>query len=167
MMDTTLRHAAVEVQKLAGFFLDRGIFLSTAESCTGGLVGHLLTNEPGSSSWYRGGVVAYSNELKVSLLGVSRKSLEEHGAVSSHCVLNMVRGVCRLTGSEAGIAVSGIAGPGGGTLHKPVGTVYIGWGLCNEFWWAKSDFSGNRQEIKNLSALKAITGLSSCFSGRR
>lgn len=154
MKDITAR-----VQELAVLLLRRNFFLSTAESCTGGLIGHLLTNEPGSSSWYLGGIVAYSDSMKIKILGVERDLLDKHGAVSSQCVLSMARGVSSLSGSQVSVAVSGIAGPGGRTMAKPVGTVYISWRVLDDIWWEKNIFSGTRQEIKTFTASKAIKGL--------
>ncbi len=150
---------STRVQELAGLLLQKKFFLSTAESCTGGLIGHLLTNQPGSSAWYMGGAVAYSNSLKIKILGVNQELLYQYGAVSSECVLGMARGVSDLTGSQVSVAVSGIAGPDGGTPDKPVGTVYIAWGGSGDFRWEKNIFSGDRHEVKFQSAERAIETL--------
>lgn len=99
--------------------------LSTAESCTGGALAAAITAVPGCSAYYKGGVVAYSNEVKMALLGVRRETLEEHGAVSRETVVEMARGAMKRLKTDAAIATSGIAGPGGGTPEKPVGTVWI------------------------------------------
>jgi nicotinamide-nucleotide amidase len=99
--------------------------LATAESCTGGLVSHRITNVPGSSAYLLGGVNSYSNELKINLLGVSAEIIATHGAVSSETAQAMARGVRKLTGAEVGIAITGIAGPDGGSPEKPVGLVYL------------------------------------------
>jgi PncC family amidohydrolase len=99
--------------------------VATAESCTAGLVGHLLTNIPGSSVFFVGGVVAYANAVKQQLLGVSDASLSAHGAVSRETALAMAQGVRRLLHSDVGVAITGIAGPDGGTAAKPVGTVFL------------------------------------------
>ncbi len=103
----------------------RGLTLATAESCTGGLLGHRLTNVAGSSDYYRGGVIAYSNAAKTALLGVDPGTLAREGAVSEVVARQMARGVCRLFQAEVGIGITGIAGPGGGSAEKPVGLVYI------------------------------------------
>jgi len=133
--------------------------LSTAESCTGGLLGHTLTNIPGSSNWYVGGVITYANEMKISLLNVEAEVIEKYGAVSEACVLQMVRGVCNLTKSQVGVAISGIAGPGGGTKDKPVGTVFMAWQIESKNWAKRFNFSGDRQEVKLQSVQQAIEGL--------
>jgi PncC family amidohydrolase len=133
--------------------------LSTAESCTGGLLGHTLTNIPGSSNWYVGGVITYANEMKISLLNVEAEVIEKYGAVSQACVLQMVRGVCNLANSQVGVAISGIAGPGGGTEDKPVGTVFMAWQVGNRHWAKRFNFSGDRQEVKLQSVQQAIEGL--------
>jgi PncC family amidohydrolase len=128
--------------------------VALAESCTGGLAGDLITRAAGSSEVFELGVVTYANEFKHRILEVPRDVLEQHGAVSKPCVLAMARGVRRLAGSTYGVAISGIAGPGGGTADKPVGTVHFG--LVHEggerhverrFPWVHE-----RQRIKQISA---------------
>jgi PncC family amidohydrolase len=104
---------------------ERKLKLATAESCTGGLVGHRLTNVPGSSGYFEGGIIAYSYEAKERLLGVHHDTLYEHGAVSAETALEMARGARKVLGADIGVAVTGIAGPGGGLPGKPVGLVYI------------------------------------------
>ena len=103
----------------------RGGFLAAAESCTGGSIASRITAIPGCSSWFRGGVVAYSNEIKSKILGVAPATLESHGAVSEETIREMVQGAQRAFNAEYAVATSGIAGPGGGTAEKPVGTVWI------------------------------------------
>ena len=110
---------------------DRGKTISTAESCTGGLIASLLTREAGSSAAFHAGFVTYANDIKASVLGVAESSLEEHGAVSEEVVLEMARGALARSGADYVIAVSGVAGPDGGSDEKPVGTVWIAWG-CEE-----------------------------------
>ncbi len=104
---------------------NRGKYLATAESCTGGYVAHQITAIPGSSAYFRGSVVAYANEVKMEQLGVSEGTLVQHGAVSEATVREMVRGVLQTLGADVAIAISGIAGPGGGTADKPVGTIWL------------------------------------------
>ncbi|MFO7817347.1 MAG: CinA family protein [Thermodesulfobacteriota bacterium] len=136
-----------------------GYHLSIAESCTGGLLGNFLTDMPGSSKWFAGGAIVYSNHLKTSLLNVDENTLWEKGAVSRECVLEMVEGVATLCATDVGIAVSGIAGPGGGSEDKPVGTVFIAWKLNSDKWAKRFLFSGNRKDIKHTSVLHALAVL--------
>lgn len=118
--DDTLESAIGEILKATGKTL------STAESCTGGMISSLITSVPGSSEYFLGSVTSYANSVKKNVLGVPSKIIEEYGAVSSECVSAMAEGVRRLTGSDYSVATSGIAGPGGGSDQKPVGTVWIG-----------------------------------------
>lgn len=134
----------------------RGWRLATAESCTGGLISDKITNVPGSSTYFIGGIFAYAYETKVRLLGVSWETLEEHGAVSEPVVLEMARGVRKALATDIGLSVSGIAGPGGGTDEKPVGTTWIGLSTPDGdrawcFVWG-----GDRVENKVYSADKAL-----------
>ena len=114
------------LRELAEGLTGKGWMLATAESCTGGLIGGMLTSVPGSSAWYLGGVVAYANEVKTALLGVPEEVLARYGAVSPQTARAMAQGVLERTGADVAVAVTGIAGPGGGTKRKPVGLVYIG-----------------------------------------
>jgi len=117
---------------LAGKVLDllreQGATLTAAESCTGGLIASMLTRIPGSSDCFHAGFVTYDNDIKRSVLGVEQSTLEQHGAVSEEVVIQMARGAMERSGADYGIAVSGIAGPGGGSEEKPVGTVWLAWG---------------------------------------
>lgn len=112
-------------EQIGSLLRSRQCTMGTAESCTGGYVAHLVTQVAGSSAYFVGGVVSYSNEVKRNLLGVSLDSLEAYGAVSRPVVEQMVLGVIRILGCDCAVATSGIAGPGGGTVDKPVGTVWI------------------------------------------
>jgi PncC family amidohydrolase len=141
---------------VGALLVEKKLSISVAESCTGGLIGHLLTNVPGSSSYFLGGVTAYTNQAKVDLLEVSSEILEEFGAVSEQTVLQMARGVRRLFNSMIGVAVSGIAGPDGGSREKPVGTVYIGMDAGDESWSERYLFKGSRQQIKLYTAETAL-----------
>ena len=111
--------------ELIGVLRAKGLTLSTAESCTGGAIAAAVTSIPGSSDVFKGAVVAYANEVKRSLLGVSDDTLQSYGAVSEQTVREMVQGVARATDSDCAVATSGVAGPGGGTPDKPVGTVWV------------------------------------------
>ena len=124
--------------------------LVTAESCTGGLIAHRITNVSGSSAYFLGGIVSYSNEAKAQLLGVQRNTIETHGAVSEETALEMARGARRVFGADMAVSVTGIAGPGGGTPEKPVGLVWIALSTdiaerAQQFIWNK-DREGNKVE---------------------
>ncbi|GAB4489811.1 MAG: hypothetical protein Fur0016_07290 [Anaerolineales bacterium] len=140
-----------------GYLLrQRGWKLATAESCTGGLIGHRITDIPGSSDYYLGGVVAYAYEAKVAVLGVSWDTLQKHGAVSRETVLEMARGVRTLLGADIAISVSGIAGPGGATPDKPVGTTWFGLSTAQGEWARVHRFPGNRTHNKADAAQTAL-----------
>ena len=134
----------------------RGLKLATAESCTGGLVGDRITNVPGSSDYYLGGVVAYAYEVKVALLGVSWDTLQTYGAVSREVVLEMARGSRKALRADIAVSVSGVAGPGGGSPDKPVGTVWVGLSTPQGDWARVHLFGGNRKQIKDASAEAAL-----------
>ncbi len=134
----------------------RGWRLAVAESCTGGLIGHRLTNVAGSSTYYQGSVTAYAYEAKVRLLGVRWETLEQHGAVSEAVVIEMARGVRRALAADVGLSVSGIAGPGGGTADKPVGLTWIGLSTpYHEQAW-HFIWDGDRLQNKEYSAEQAL-----------
>ena len=115
-------------QRLGGLLRQRGLKLATAESCTGGWVGQAITSVPGSSEWYDRGIIAYSNQAKQDMLGVSETTLGRFGAVSEQTVTEMVSGALQRSGADLALAISGVAGPGGGTGEKPVGIVCFAWG---------------------------------------
>jgi PncC family amidohydrolase len=130
--------------------------LSAAESCTGGMIGAAITAIPGSSDYFKGGVVSYSNELKHNVLGVSQLVLKNKGAVSAETVRQMAKGVMQLCKTDCAISVSGIAGPGGGTKQKPVGLVYIGIGLGKEVRSFKYNFKGGRGQVRRQAVKAAL-----------
>jgi PncC family amidohydrolase len=134
----------------------RGLTLATAESCTGGLVSDRITNVSGSSEYFPGGVVAYSYEAKVNLLGVSWDTLNTHGAVSEEVVLEMARGARKLFNADIGLSVSGIAGPMGGLPDKPVGTTWIGLATISGEWARQFVWDGDRAQNKHYSAEAAL-----------
>jgi len=138
---------------------NRAKTVATAESCTGGLIAHRITNVPGMSDHFPGGVVAYSNEAKRSLLGVPAVLLQQHGAVSQPVAEAMAEGARRRFGSDLGVGVTGIAGPGGGSPEKPVGLVYIAVADGRRTVCARNLFLGSREEIKAQTADKALTML--------
>lgn len=154
----------VEV-RIGELLRQHGLRLAVAESCTGGLVGHRITNVPGSSTYFIGGVTSYAYEAKVRLLGVRWATLEAHGAVSRETVLEMARGVRQAMAADIGVAVSGIAGPGGGTPEKPVGTTWIGLSARgHEDAWLYQ-FQGDRLQIKEQAAEQALLCLSEYLDG--
>ncbi|HPO15993.1 MAG TPA: CinA family protein [Candidatus Hydrogenedentes bacterium] len=131
----------------------------TAESCSGGLIAHRITNIPGSSVCYRGGVVAYSNVLKEHLLGVARTSLESHGAVSETVAREMAEGARVRLDADWAVAVTGIAGPSGGTAEKPVGLVWMAVAGAEETCVKRFVFEGTRESIKAQTAENALAML--------
>ncbi len=145
------------IESVIGALLREGAAtLATAESCTGGLIAHRVTNVTGSSEYFLGGVVAYSNEVKQALLDVSEELLIAHGAVSAPVAEAMAQGARRRFGATYGVGVTGIAGPGGGTAEKPVGLVYIAVTGPSGARCESAVFSGAREEIKAQSAERAL-----------
>lgn len=136
--------------------LRKKLTLSVAESCTGGLIGNLLTNVPGSSGYFLGGMIVYGNQAKMDLLRVSKETLDTHGAVSDPVAREMAAGVRRELKTDLGLSVTGIAGPDGGTAEKPVGTVYIGLASADETFSGKYRFWGKREQNKLNSAMMAL-----------
>ena len=147
------------VERLGRRLRERGWLVGTAESCTGGLIADTLTNISGSSDWFAGAVVAYANAVKTGLLGVPEEVLAAHGAVSEPVVLAMAQGLRRLLGVDAAVAVSGIAGPTGGSADKPVGTVWMAWSVGDAARAAGHRFDGDRPAVKAATARAAIQGL--------
>jgi PncC family amidohydrolase len=130
--------------------------IATAESCTGGLLGHLLTQKAGSSDFYLGGVVCYADRIKSLLLGIPKSVLKKQGAVSRDVALRMAEGVRRRFGADLGVGITGIAGPGGGSKAKPVGLVYIALSKRAGTDCERFEFSGKRSAIKRKAAQKAL-----------
>ena len=135
---------------------DAGLKLALAESCTGGLIGHRVTNVAGSSDYYLGSVTAYAYEAKEHLLGVSHDTLTRYGAVSPETALEMAKGIRRVLDADIGVSVTGIAGPGGGMPDKPVGLVWMGFSAPRGDWTFKFLWKGNRVENKIDSAQAAL-----------
>jgi PncC family amidohydrolase len=147
--------------------IEQSLTIAVAESCTGGLIAHQLTNVSGSSAYLVGGVVAYSNEVKERVLGVSHETLSEHGAVSEECAREMARGARRLFDTDVAISSTGIAGPTGGTPQKPVGLVYVALAAqsferCEQHLW-----QGDRLENKQRAAEAALEMLRQYLEERR
>jgi len=155
--DEELRQLAVDLsEKLRA----RGWMLATAESCTGGWVGHLLTSLPGSSHWYERGFISYANAAKVEMLGVSPETLQMHGAVSEITAAEMAVGALKHSHAQATLSITGIAGPGGGTPQKPVGLVCYGWALADgTVMTSTCRLDGDREEIRSRAVAAALRGL--------
>lgn len=144
----------------------RGWLLATAESCTGGWVAKAVTDVAGSSEWFDRGFVTYSNEAKRELVGVSAATLSAHGAVSEATVCEMARGALSHSRAELSVAVSGIAGPGGGSGEKPVGTVWLAWGRRGgEVHSEMRRFAGDRESVRRSAVACALEGLIELASG--
>lgn len=144
-----------------------GLKLAVAESCTGGLISHRITNVPGSSEYYLGGISAYAYEAKQRLLGVKQETLLSYGAVSQQTVLEMARGVRLILGADLGLAISGIAGPGGSTPEKPVGLTWIGISAPDGDWAWRYVWPGDRLAVKAQSAEQALQLLVGYLQRRR
>jgi len=143
-------------EKIAFLLLEKNISVGVAESCSGGLLAHRLTNISGSSGYFSGGVVAYANEVKTKLLKVPEALIQKQGAVCEEVAIFMARGIRLLVGSDLGVGITGIAGPTGETKEKPVGLVYIAV-VSNNFQFCKKNiFSGNREEVKYQTSETAL-----------
>ena len=145
---------------LGRVLLERQWTLATAESCTGGLIAGAITDVAGSSAWFDRGFVTYSNEAKIAMLGVDAQTLEAHGAVSEATVREMVEGALRNSGATLAVAVTGIAGPAGGTGAKPVGLVWLAWGRRDGPVEACAEhFAGDRAAVREATVRRALEGL--------
>lgn len=161
-MNNTYSDAAMRTlaEQTAEFLKQHNDLLVVAESCTGGWLGKVMTDIPGSSAFFDGGMMSYSYEAKQALLGVRQQTLTEYGAVSEECVLEMVAGALINLGGSLAVAVTGIAGPSGGTEDKPVGTVWIAWKKRGGYPLAKCfHFSGDRDSIRRQTVCEALKGI--------
>lgn len=148
------------VAKVGTLLKARGEWLVTAESCTGGGLAQLLTSVPGSSSWFERGYVTYSNRSKTEMLGVPAELIARQGAVSEEVARAMAEGAIARSGADHAVAITGIAGPAGGSLEKPVGTVWIAWsGRGGSTRATCHRFPGDREQIRNASVRAALEGL--------
>ncbi len=156
------------LEEMVGQLLtEQGLTIAVAESCTGGLIAHQLTNVPGSSAYFMGGVVAYANEVKEQVLGVSGETISAFGAISEETAREMARGARRLFGTDVAISATGIAGPTGGTPQKPVGLVYVALAAqdlerCERHLWR-----GDRLENKQETSEAALEMLRQYLEARR
>lgn len=155
-MASTSSVVSPEIQ-ISNLIRSSGLKLVTAESCTGGLIASRITDIPGSSDYFLGGIVAYAYEAKVALLNVSWDTLKMHGAVSRETVLEMARGARKALGADLAISVSGIAGPGGGLPGKPVGTTWFGLSAIDGEWSYLHQFNGDRLQNKSVAADTALS----------
>lgn len=159
-MKTTDKQLQFAGNRLAELLEQQGLTLATAESCTGGWVAKIVTDRPGSSAYMMAGLVTYSNEAKQMILGVDPQVLDEHGAVSEPVVRQMVAGAVRATGADVAVAISGIAGPGGGSEEKPVGTVWFAWGSGpGHMETSVQHFEGDREAVRRQAVLYALQGV--------
>ncbi|MBE95048.1 CinA family protein [Marinobacter sp.] len=159
LTDEALAEAGTQ---LADVLKQRELTIATAESCTGGWVAKVLTDRAGSSSYVLAGLVTYSNDAKRGLLGVTELSLGEHGAVSEPVVREMVAGALATTGADVAVAISGVAGPGGGSDDKPVGTVWFAWGRSAADTEAVVEqFQGDRDQVRRQAVLYVLQGVRS------
>lgn len=147
------------VAQLAKFLLARKWMLATAESCTGGLIAAACTEISGSSNWFERGFVTYSNEAKSELLDVDASLIAAHGAVSEPVARAMAQGAVARSRAQAGVAVTGIAGPAGGSADKPVGTVWFGWNVNGVVTAELRRFDGNRADVRAATVRHALAGL--------
>jgi len=153
------RSTAEIVEELAAALLARGWLLATAESCTGGLIAGACTDLAGSSHWFERGFVTYSNAAKTELLGVPAELIARHGAVSEPVARAMARGAVAHARAQVAVAVTGVAGPGGGSADKPVGTVWFGWHVPGRTETECRHFAGDRAAVRAQTVLHALRGL--------
>ncbi|MBQ7402573.1 MAG: CinA family nicotinamide mononucleotide deamidase-related protein [Lentisphaeria bacterium] len=153
-----LKHTTLQ-EEVVHLLTRSGLTLASAESCTGGLIAERITDVPGSSAVFLGGVVSYSNELKEKFLNVSPETLENYGAVSSETCHEMLNGIAASTGADVAYAVTGIAGPGGGSVEKPVGLVYTGIRINGENFVTENHFSGSRQQVREKTCAAILNEL--------
>ncbi len=147
------------LQQLGALLEQKGWVCATAESCTGGLLGACMTTVPGASAWFSGGVMAYANAVKVSQLDVSAVTLMQEGAVSEACVRAMAQGLCAKFCVDVGVSISGVAGPSGGSVEKPVGTVWIGYAVDGVVSAELLQLQGSRENIRTQAVQGAVQGL--------
>lgn len=143
-------------KKIERILVHREMTVTTAESCTGGLIASTLVNADGISAVFKEGFITYSNEAKIRLLGVKKETLDEFGAVSRETAREMAEGAAKMAEADAAIAVTGIAGPGGGTEEKPVGLVYIGCTSNGKTVVKRCFYGGNRSEVRHKAAREAL-----------
>jgi nicotinamide-nucleotide amidase len=150
---------------LGKLLIQKSLTISVAESCTGGLIGHMITSIPGSSAYFMGGIISYSNQAKCDLLSVSPDTLKQYGAVSGETAREMAKGVKERFNTNIGLSVTGIAGPDGGSKEKPVGTVYMGFMFDSKPISIRYLFTGTREQIKQQTAETALENIRRYLNG--
>ncbi len=148
-----------EIEKFGEILLQKKLKFACAESCTGGLVAKMCTDYAGSSAWFDRGYVTYSNQSKMDMLNVNALLIAKHGAVSQSVAIAMVTGVIKNSHAQIATAITGIAGPDGGSKEKPVGTVWIAWAMNNKIWSEKFIFDGTRSEVRSQAANQSLSEL--------
>ncbi|MDJ0862668.1 MAG: nicotinamide-nucleotide amidase [Gammaproteobacteria bacterium] len=139
---------------------ERGLMLATAESCTGGWVAQVVTSVSGSSDWFDRGFVSYSNQSKLEMLGIRSETLDRHGAVSEEVAKEMATGALTNSRAQVSVAISGIAGPAGGTPNKPIGTVWLAWAMEGKEPRSRSThFAGDREMVRQQAVMAALQGI--------
>jgi nicotinamide-nucleotide amidase len=164
-----MKHAEVAqlkklTRKLAKTLTEHNLSIVTAESCTGGWLAKCFTDLAGSSAWFDRGFVTYSNASKQDMLGVSKASLEKYGAVSEQVAKEMAQGALKNSQADIAVAITGIAGPDGGTNDKPVGTVWIAWAKADNTFSQQFKFEGKREQIRYQSIIESINGIISTIN---
>jgi len=154
------------VQRVARRLADAGLTVAVAESCTGGLLGAALTSVPGSSGGFRGGVIAYANDVKVAVLGVKRSALVREGAVSATVAEQMAVGARRVLKADIGVGITGIAGPDGGTVEKPVGLVYVAAATAKGRLVRRCCFGGGREAVRRRAVEAALALIEESMGGK-
>jgi nicotinamide-nucleotide amidase len=154
-----IQTTAILVEQLASRLRQQSLMLATAESCTGGLIAGACTDVSGSSEWFERGMVSYSNEAKTELLGVPAELIITHGAVSEQVACAMAAGALTHSHAQCAVAVTGIAGPTGGSADKPVGTVWFAWATPRGVFSELQHFSGDRSTVRQATVVHALTGL--------
>ena len=152
--------------ELADALRARGWRMATAESCTGGMIAAACTDLAGSSDWFERGFVTYSNAAKCELLGVQAALIEAHGAVSEPVARGMALGARAKAPVDLSVAVTGVAGPGGGSVAKPVGTVWLAWCTAEGVWAERCLFAGDRAEVRRATVARALQGLLALATGQ-
>ena len=156
--------APVSIELLADLMLNQGLMLATAESCTGGLIAAACTDLAGSSAWFERGFVTYSNTAKTDMLGVDAALIAQHGAVSEPVARAMAFGAVRHSTAQVSVAVTGVAGPAGGSIDKPVGTVWFAWSISGSLHSEIQRFSGDRGSVRHATVHHAIEKLLTLLS---